>query len=958
MGNNKTNKSSIYPRGSEWRRWDLHVHTPESHLGSPFGNTSWDEYVTALEVASTAEKVAVIGITDYMTIDGYEKLLFEKESNGRLASTTLLIPNIEFRMMPQTDDGKALNLHLLVDPSQPDHIDRIKRSLRNLKFDYDGESYGCCKEELIEFGKAQDPSLIDEEDSAYKFGIRQFKPDRTVIKTWLDKEKWLKNNSLVGIANGKDGISGLPLDGFGATRDEILKWCDFVFSGNPSDRKHYLGLKSSTPPKEIIRQYKSLKPCIHGSDAHDVGSLFKPDMGRYTWIKANPTFSGLKQTLCEPEGRVRIQTESPDEKINYEVIDKVRFIDKSKENFSNAWISINSGLNSIIGGKSSGKSLLLYHIAKTIDPKGTAQSIGSGDKSIKYSYKSDIDFEVQWADGKISRLSDDSRISDRPITFIPQLYLNALAENRESADFRRVIEGVLKEDEGYASFISTKYDEVGLKKAEIHSSVSSYLSLDQKIKAEKESLQKLGDKKAVESSISIYKGTIEVLKKESAFSEEEVNQYNSLIANKEKLLKSLDEAKRKKSLFDDLSGTLERLPESIKQLIFDQEFEQVKNKYLSSNEALETIQGLSIKLQKGLTNSINSVRDDYSANQPKHGKNIVTLGSEIQELDKLLIPFAAKFKNKEKFELTNKQLKQEETKLGAIVGKQKEIEAMTISLKKVLLSNKYQELIDLYQEIVTKNKEHDEIDKTNEISLVTEITFDNQRFSENFLKRIRKSSPLRTQFGKMFNDGNEYQFTLEEHLGNIQNIFVNIFQKQNVILNVGSTLDDVLHALLDDYFVIEYDLLQKGDRLLEMSPGKRGIILFQLFLQLSHSKTPILIDQPEDNLDNRTVYQELNEFIKEKKLQRQIIIVSHNANLVVSTDSEEVIVANQSGQKKGAENAEYKFEYISGSLENSFIDTSASGILHKKGIREHVCEVLEGGLEAFKKRELQYASIQ
>ncbi len=61
------------------------------------------------------------------------------------------------------------------------------------------------------------------------FGIEQFKPDRTVIKDRARQEKWLRTNSLVGTANGKDGISGLPVDGFGATRDEILKWCDFVF---------------------------------------------------------------------------------------------------------------------------------------------------------------------------------------------------------------------------------------------------------------------------------------------------------------------------------------------------------------------------------------------------------------------------------------------------------------------------------------------------------------------------------------------------------------------------------------------------------------------------------------------------------------------------------------------------------------------------------------------------------
>jgi predicted ATP-dependent endonuclease of OLD family len=125
-------------------------------------------------------------------------------------------------------------------------------------------------------------------------------------------------------------------------------------------------------------------------------------------------------------------------------------------------------------------------------------------------------------------------------------------------------------------------------------------------------------------------------------------------------------------------------------------------------------------------------------------------------------------------------------------------------------------------------------------------------------------------------------------------------------------------------------------------------------LHLSKSKNPILIDQPEDSLDNRTVYRELNEFIKKKKIDRQIIVVSHNANLVVSTDSENIIVANQSGQGESKDNFKYKFEYVNGAIEHSFIDDSKKGILFQRGIRQHVCDILEGGEEAFAKRENKY----
>ena len=83
-------------------------------------------------------------------------------------------------------------------------------------------------------------------------------------------------------------------------------------------------------------------------------------------------------------------------------------------------------------------------------------------------------------------------------------------------------------------------------------------------------------------------------------------------------------------------------------------------------------------------------------------------------------------------------------------------------------------------------------------------------------------------------------------------------------------------------------------------------------------------------------------------------MVTHNANLVVSTDAEEVIVANQNGQDPGKVNDKFQFEYVTGSLENTFKDQGGKGILQQMGIREHVCDILEGGEEAFIYRERKY----
>ena len=177
----------------------------------------------------------------------------------------------------------------------------------------------------------------------------------------------------------------------------------------------------------------------------------------------------------------------------------------------------------------------------------------------------------------------------------------------------------------------------------------------------------------------------------------------------------------------------------------------------------------------------------------------------------------------------------------------------------------------------------------------------------------------------------------------------------NLKLRSGADRNALIRKLMSDYLSLRFSVRHKGDELAKMSPGKRGLVVLQLLLHLSNAKDPILIDQPEDNLDNRTIFDELTQFIKKKKIDRQIILVTHNANLVVAADSEEIIIANQSGEISGKENRQYKFEYISGSLENSFLDEEELGMLYKKGIREHVCEILEGGEEAFKTRQRKYS---
>lgn len=141
----------------------------------------------------------------------------------------------------------------------------------------------------------------------------------------------------------------------------------------------------------------------------------------------------------------------------------------------------------------------------------------------------------------------------------------------------------------------------------------------------------------------------------------------------------------------------------------------------------------------------------------------------------------------------------------------------------------------------------------------------------------------------------------------------------------------------------------------KMSPGKANLAVLKLLIELSEANCPILIDQPEDNLDNRSIYNDLVQFIRKRKENRQLIIVTHNPNIVVGADSENIIVANQRGQDENRNNESCRFEYVNGALEHTFSkQETAKGVLFSMGIREHITEILEGGREAFKKREEKY----
>ena len=149
----------------------------------------------------------------------------------------------------------------------------------------------------------------------------------------------------------------------------------------------------------------------------------------------------------------------------------------------------------------------------------------------------------------------------------------------------------------------------------------------------------------------------------------------------------------------------------------------------------------------------------------------------------------------------------------------------------------------------------------------------------------------------------------------------------------GEAISELLYSTA--HISLRYGVRYDDVDIEQLSPGTRGIVLLLLYLSLDQrDDRPLIIDQPEENLDPKSIFDELVRRFDDARRRRQIVIVTHNANLVVNTDADQVIVAHAGPHQRGQLP---RIEYRSGGLEN-------------QEIRREVCAILEGGESAFRER--------
>ncbi len=901
-----------YLRGSEWRKWDLHIHTPETAKNNQFGTgeSVWDEYISKLE---SNKDIAVLGITDYFSIDNYN-FLKEKQSEGRLEGK-YLIPNVELRILPVTQKDIPINLHVLFNPILT--TETIEREFfQCLKFRYLGNEYSCLKRDLIALGRAYKKNASLEEKSAKKEGISQFNISYDTLWEIVNKPS-LRESVIIAVSNSnRDGNSGIQHSSLAATRQEIYRMSDIIFSANDNDIQYFLG-KKGDDKATIKANYNGLKPCVIGSDAHSMESINVFPNNKCTWIKADPTFEGLKQIIYEPEGRVRIQEMNPNNKAGYQVIDTIVL---NEPGFWNGELYMNPYLNTIIGGRSTGKSTLLQCVAKKL-----GQSIGIDEDTkkglfIKQHYES---ISIKWKDGEID--------TPREIMFFPQNHMIDLASDPK--ELNSLLEKIVNEKDSYHLLDDYKKF-LGQSQITISGQVNQLFLEQSKINNQVALKKQKGDEKGIESEIQKIKEKIEKIKSDSQISEDEIRSYNELttsIAQKQGEIKIIE---------SDIKILNEIVPENLFNSYFKNELdslsEEERNKLTTKLEEIKKI------ALENWRNELSKEREFLQNLKQKKAQEV----ESIQNADVYKKGFEYFQKNKEYREL-QEQLKVEVEKLASIKELDKIIQQLKINIDTLV-----QSIIDNHFDYYNKLKDLKDnlLFEYSDVSISLKRSLKVERL-RSFLEERHNLRGYERQ-GYIDNFVKEYKL---EHIKEITKQYLMDALSNRLEYKGGYVANNVASELLStNWFDITYYLEYEKDSFDDMSQGKKSFVILKLLLDFSDKKCPILLDQPEDSLDNRAIYNELVEYLRKKKLDRQLIIVTHNSNVVVSADSENVIVANQNGTENKNRDS-LKFQYVNGALENTMPKNYKEElVLESQGIREHVCEILEGGIEAFKKREQKY----
>lgn len=892
-------------RGSEWGKWDLQVQTyidprwtwPSNYpTGEDKKLDRIDKFETDFIDHCIKNEIVAVAITDHNSGEAIDGLL---NKNKLLGNPISILPGVE------VISSEGIHIIIIFNPSAPKN------------------RWATWAETVRQFLTAIDMPQPAFHGDGNNTPAASPKPAEDII----GKASKFDCVSIFAHAHSTNG--GLFCKSDSRIRRRLLKRCNILDAAADDSN---LSSRIITLEKELTDHGANPKEyaTINTSDSRrieDVGSHF-------TWIKANPTFNGLKQIIYEPKDRVSLNQNNPYSERQKFFIEKIKFSGSKNFIISNNEIPLNREMIAVIGGRGSGKSALLESIA-FLNEAHSIEDLNGKKKVIEF-YRRNVENKNPAPGVTISvRLVDKDGNSESyekdleeekdfglPFLYVGQEQLSALATN--DGELRKKICELLNLDT--SQFTQSDLIDKG------RDILTKIKNLDAEIKD-------------LLINFPEYKG----------------GDFNQWITN---YIKQKEEQKTKlssektKNLLEEISNALDR---GMKLKDYKNELENLSSNLgsLSINNEIENLNKLDKKLfadkykevplinlttqRTAISSRVGEVEAEMMVLREKIIEMRRTLASSgLNEDISVLMTAAATLQREINTAIKIKESYLGKNKLLNLLVSQRnklyeEIQRFLEENKKQI-NNGFSEFLKSRED--SKAEEIDLFKRIIEgVSVEGEVIFNQNAFCSFMLancvdrRTIKTEEDVKALIAGRNEKGQASDITLET-LSKWIEAGLDNFLRAGILNSRG--MENLLNYLFTEWskFLVVRTIVKLKDIPIEkLSVGQRGTLLLKIYLATASVKQIFIIDQPEDNLDNQFIMNELIPLIREIKKSRQIILSTHNANLVVNADSEQIIVARL-GQGCNS-------DYTSGGIENPSINND-------------IKEILEGGEQAFINREKKY----
>lgn len=866
----------IFKNGSTWLRADFHLHTKADkefvYLGGD--NSFVADYVNQL----SNEKIGIAAITNHNKFDFHEYKAITKKTKKQ---EIYLLPGVELSV---NDGANGIHCLVIFNPIQwlvndTDYINSFINQTFAGKHNYENEN-GRSNDSLIETIKKLDA----------------FEKDYFIIMAHIEAS------------------SGFYKELNGGRITELGKI--------PIFRKAVLGFQK-VRTRDIIKNLntwfdKELPAFVECSDAKKIVEIGTGNsvngVTQKTYLKVGAfNFEAIKYALLDQQYR-------QSQKIPIPINGYIKSISFKGGKLDGSTLHLNHSMNNLIGIRGSGKSSILEAIRYCLDIDLTRN------QNVDFEYKTNLVNALLGSGGKITSVLVD----DQGKEYVAEKILGDRTNIYKDGELQ-----------------------LGLKPNAI---VKKPLYFGQK------DLSQIGDSLSTEYLISKLIGDRLLNKKREV---EEKNQDVLRIINE---LKKIDSKVARKA---DIEAKQAELKIKI-QVFKDNEIDKKLEKQISfdkDSNFIKRVEKFEQKVIEGLNEYVGEYEDSfqsfkaYSSNEntfviKKIQQHLIVFEGiflETKTLSSRLVTEHLVLKNMyESFNVKYEELKEEFSKIKReinlpniqaddYVKYTKELDLSKAQLSELeKLSKKKKELeTQLIQTLVSLQKlwhnefeiVQEEIKKVNDdqdsIKIAVEFKGNKQDF-KSYLKENLRGSNLRDNNIQTIIDSYSDLIAVYEDL-NLPNSTISTNLSDVQLHTFREYFNSNIEAFLTYRIPDKFDIIYRNRSLNEHSLGQRASALIIFLLTLKESDL-IIIDQPEDDLDNQTIYNDVIKVLKELKNTTQFIFATHNPNIPVLGDCEQVISCR---------------------YDANIIETNL-GSIDDETIRKEIVNIMEGGKEAFNNRKRIY----